>query len=228
MSTNCKFRITNSTSNPFPYSVVSDSNFTIDSALNVELESFTSNVSGSSIQLDWTTAFEKNNLGFEIDRKLGSEVWQNIGFVSSQGSSASPENYSFSDELDTSSFIGDIFYRIKQIDVSGTSQYIKEIKLNVNLTPQTFVLFNNYPNPFNPNTLIKYSLPTNSRVEIKVYNIVGQLVSELINTIQTTGDHKIVFNAAGLPSGIYFDVLEAKSLDGKQGSTLVKKMVLLK
>ncbi|MCL5030448.1 MAG: T9SS type A sorting domain-containing protein [Bacteroidetes bacterium] len=227
-SSNCKIRISNSSSTPFPYSVVSDSSFTIDSALTVELESFSSNINESAIQLSWTTAFEKNNLGFEIDRKMGAEDWQNIGFIASQGSSAAPVNYTFSDELDTTSYIGNIFYRIKQIDVSGTVQYIKEVKLDVNLTPQTYVLFNNYPNPFNPNTVIKYSLPVNSQIVIRVYNVIGQLVKELVNTVQTTGDHKIVFNADQLPSGIYFDVLEAKSMDGKLSSILVKKMVLLK
>ncbi len=228
LSSNCRIRISNSSLNSIPYNVISDSSVVIDSSLSVEVSSFTSNIQNGFIQLNWTTSIEKNNYGFEVQRKLGVQDWQGIGFVGSIGNSFAPVNYSFSDELDTSSYVGKIYYRLKQIDLSGNSQYLKELHLDVNLIPQTYTLFNNYPNPFNPNTVIKYSLPFDSRVTIRIYNIIGQLVKELINTVQTTGDHKIIFNADELPSGVYLDVFEAKSLDGKQNSTLVKKMMLLK
>jgi len=224
-SSNCKIRVSIASVAPYPYSVKCDSSFTIDSSLSVELASFTSSVNLSTVQFNWTTQVEKNNFGFEIDRKMGAEDWQSIGFIASQGTSA---NYSFNDVLDTTSYVGDIFYRLKQIDIKGTGQYLKEVMLNINLTPQSYVLFNNYPNPFNPTTTIKYSLPVNSKVEIEVYNILGVLVRELINTSQTAGDHKVAFNGGQYASGIYFYTLRAKSLDGKQNTFLVKKMLLIK
>ncbi len=232
-STKCLIRITiasrsagNATDANFPYFAKSDSDFSIDSSLNVELSSFSSNVESSTVQLNWTTELEKDNYGFEIDRKMGVESWQDIGFIPSQGTA--PANYSFSDKLDTTSFVGSIFYRLKQIDMSGTAQYLKEVKLNINLVPQAYYLFDNYPNPFNPTTEIKYSLPADSKVEIQIYNILGVMVKEIVNTTQTAGDHKAAFNGIGLPSGVYFYALRAKSLDGKQSAFIVKKMMLLK
>ncbi len=232
-SSNCRLRISiasissgSAVDANFPYSVQSDSAFSIDSSMSVEIESFSSDVSSSTVQLNWTIQVEKNNLGFEIDRKMGAENWQNIGFIASQNTA--PASYSFSDELDTSSYVGNIFYRLKQINLNGTAHYLKEVEFNINLTPQAYALFNNYPNPFNPTTEIKYSLPANSKVEIQIYNVIGVKVQEIVNTIQTAGDHKAAFNGIGLPSGVYFYVLRAKSLDGKQSAFLVKKMMLLK
>ncbi len=225
-SSNCLIRISNASESAIPNSVQSDSSFAIDSSLNVLLKSFTSEINSSTVQLNWTTQVEKNNYGFEIDRKMGAESWQNIGFVASQ--QTAPANYSFSDELDTSSYVGDIFYRLKQINLNGASQYLKEVRFNINLTPQSYVLFNNYPNPFNPTTEIKYSLPVNSKVVIQIYNAIGVMVQEIVNSTQTAGDHKAAFNGIEFPSGVYFYVLRVKSLDGKQSAFLVKKMMLIK
>ncbi len=225
-SSNCLIRISNASTSSIPYSVQSDSSFSISNSLNVMLESFTSEINSSTVQLNWTTQVEKNNYGFEIDRKMGAESWQNIGFVASQQTASA--NYSFSDELDTTSYVGDIFYRLKQINLNGTAQYLKEVKLNINLTPQSYILFNNYPNPFNPSTVIKYSLPVNSNVVIQIYNAIGVMVQQIINATQTAGDHKTAFNGIELPSGVYFYALRAKSLDGKQSAFLVKKMMLIK
>jgi hypothetical protein len=112
------------------------------------------------------------------------------------------------------------------VDLNRSAQYLKQIEMNLNLTPQSYTLYNNYPNPFNPATVIKYSLPEDSWVIVKVYNVIGQLINTLINSDQSTGDHRVVFDGSNQSSGVYFAVLKAQSLDGKQAYTAVKKMLL--
>jgi len=83
-------------------------------------------------------------------------------------------------------------------------------------------LFQNYPNPFNPATEIKFALPTASDVKLNVYNINGQLVSELVNGVVNAGMHSVNFNASNFNSGMYFYMLEAN------GISITKKMILTK
>ena len=85
-----------------------------------------------------------------------------------------------------------------------------------------FELNQNYPNPFNPSTVIEYSLPSVSEVSIKVFDILGNEVSELVNGLESSGKHTVEFNASNFPSGIYFYRLQAGSY------ILNKKMLLLK
>jgi|GEM_PF-1773219 len=88
--------------------------------------------------------------------------------------------------------------------------------------PLTYELAQNYPNPFNPTTKIEYSIPALSKVELKIYNLVGQEVATLVNEIQVAGVHHVKFNALNLASGMYFYRLAAGDF------VSVKKMVLLK
>jgi len=91
------------------------------------------------------------------------------------------------------------------------------------LQPNTFVLHNNYPNPFNPNTTIAFDLPRNAQVSLKVFNTMGQEVATLIGgQIMLEGRHSVNFDASHLASGVYFYTLRAGS------SLATKKMVLMK
>ena len=89
--------------------------------------------------------------------------------------------------------------------------------------PKEFALYQNYPNPFNPSTTIKYELPKEASVILKVYNILGQDVETLVNSVQLAGRYEIVWNASGLASGFYICRIETGS-----GFVSVKKLVLLK
>ncbi len=85
-----------------------------------------------------------------------------------------------------------------------------------------FNLYQNYPNPFNPSTIIEYFVSNKSRVELSVYNSLGQQVSELVNRIQPAGSYRTEFESGSLPSGIYFYKLSAGNF------IQAKKMVILK
>ena len=88
--------------------------------------------------------------------------------------------------------------------------------------------YGNYPNPFNPSTIIKYALPFSSNVKIEVYNILGEKIKELVNEQKNTGYYEVNLNTNSIASGVYFYMIEAKSIDGKNEFRDTKKMVLLK
>jgi hypothetical protein len=94
--------------------------------------------------------------------------------------------------------------------------------------PKDFELSQNYPNPFNPSTIIRYTLPTESKVTIKVYNLVGQEIRQLVNAAETAGIHEITFNAGSLASGVYFYRITAAASDGKREFVDTKKLMLIK
>jgi hypothetical protein len=89
-------------------------------------------------------------------------------------------------------------------------------------SPYTYRLFNNYPNPFNPTTNIRYELKQEGRVTLKVYNILGEVVATLVDGQQSAGPHEVVFDARRLASGAYFYTLRAG------GFVKTQKMMLIK
>jgi hypothetical protein len=100
------------------------------------------------------------------------------------------------------------------------------------MQPNDFVLFNNYPNPFNPTTTIEFALPVTSNIKVKVYNLLGQIVKVIYEGVKDAGYHRLTWNsedASGksVSSGVYFYELNAVAADGKEFSQ-IKKMVLLK
>jgi hypothetical protein len=199
--------------------------------LPVDLSGFTAVVKQNSIVLNWKTATELNNYGFEVERTLYNDPsvtakWESLGFIKGSDNSSSTKEYSFTDI--TISGNGKFSYRLKQIDNEGKINYSKEIEISVNFIPQVYSLENNFPNPFNPSTVIKYSLPYESNVKLSVYNTVGIKVRELISEVQQPGLHDYKFNAAGLSSGVYLYTIQASSVDGTKSFQSTKKMILMK
>ena len=183
---------------------------TVGTIVPVELTSFTAKQSEGTVSLLWSTATELNNSGFEIQRKDFASDWRIIGFVSGNGTTTNTQNYSFTDRPENS---GTYSYRLKQIDFDGTFAYSDVVEVEILNMPIEFKLFNNYPNPFNPSTIISYNLPVDAFVTLKVYNSIGEMVAEVINEFQTVGYHQQNFNSSSngisLPSGIYFAELKA-------------------
>lgn len=96
--------------------------------------------------------------------------------------------------------------------------------------PEKFTLSQNYPNPFNPTTNINYGLPQSAHVEIKVYDMAGRQVSQVVNRRQSAGFHTVQFDASSLASGVYVYRLTATSSEATQNTmfTLTRKMTLIK
>ncbi len=197
--------------------------------LPVELSSFAAKAADNSVTLNWETATEVNNYGFEIERRVGSpkssvgsqsqNTWEKIGFIQGHGNSNSMKEYSF---IDKTVLNGKYFYRLKQIDNDGGYSYSKEVEVKTEVIPTEFALFQNYPNPFNPATTINYQLPANSFVTLKVYDVLGREVKSLINERQDAGYYKIEFGASSLSSGIYVYRIIADKFSS------IKKCILVK
>jgi hypothetical protein len=184
----------------------------------VELTSFTAISNGNTITLNWSTATETNNSGFEIERAANNSNFVKIGFIPGAGTTTDIRTYSF---VDNNLNAGSYSYRLKQIDFDGSFSFSDVVNVDVT-TPAEFELSQNYPNPFNPSTTIKFTLPQSSNVTLKVFNALGQEVSTLVNGFMESGVHTVNFNASFLNSGIYFYKIDA-GLNSE-----VRKMTLIK
>jgi len=182
----------------------------------IELKNFTAELIGNDVHLNWTTASETNNQGFEIQRKKSE--WEKIGLVPGHGTTTEPQLYSFIDkEIEP----GRYQYRLKQIDFDGNFKYSEIVEIT-NELPKEFLLSQNYPNPFNPTTKISWQSPVGSWQTLKIFDLLGNEVTTLVNEYSPAGEYEVEFDGTGLPSGVYFYQLKA-------GSFLqTKKMVLLK
>jgi len=191
---------------------------TDNNALPVELASFTSSVNGRNVELNWATASELNNSGFDIERSVNGN-WTKVANVSGNGTTTSPQSYSYTDRNVAS---GNYSYRLKQIDFNGNFEYFNlSSEVNVGV-PSNFALSQNYPNPFNPSTKINYDLPTDSKVSIKLFDMSGREVMTLVNEVKTAGYYTVSFNGANLSSGVYFYTISADNFVSTKKMTLIK------
>lgn len=200
--------------------------------LPVQLSSFTADVKGRDVQLRWQTATEINNAGFEIERKKLSEgekqssMWEKIGYVRGNGNSNRPIDYTYTDSKLNS---GKYAYRLKMVDYDGSFEYSDEVQVEIG-KPAITKLEQNYPNSFNPTTMIEYQLSNPSRVVLEVYNITGQRIASLVNEEQDAGYYNLIFDANryGLSSGVYFYRMVAIDRVSGQRFVQTKKMLYLK
>ena len=159
----------------------------------VELTSFTAEATGNTVLLNWRTATETNNRGFNVERfaeSLGGG-WEHLGFVAGSGTTTEPQSYSFEDNNVAA---GNYTYRLKQIDFDGSSSYSKEVEVVVGTLPTQYSLSQNYPNPFNPTTSIQYQVPKTSDVTIKIYDLIGQEIRTLYSGQVQQGTYKVEWN----------------------------------
>ncbi len=214
----------------------------VTTPLPVELIAFSARRFGSAVELFWMTATETNNYGFEIEKKIisadalrggknNSSVWKTIGFMQGAGTKSSPTEYRFADNVSS----GAVRYRLKQIDRSGEFHYSQEVEVAA-AVPAKFALAQNFPNPFNPATTISFSIPQNFAglkdqqglsITLKVYDILGKEITELVRQQLSAGEYAVQFNASQLPSGIYFYTLAVKENDTVVFSK-TQRMTLLK
>ncbi|MBL1213625.1 MAG: T9SS type A sorting domain-containing protein [Ignavibacteriae bacterium] len=187
--------------------------------LPVELVSFTYYVVNNGVVLNWKTATEINNYGFEIEKSIDNNKWENIGFVQGNGNSNSPKIYSFTDKNLNSK---QLYYRLIQIDNDGTVEQLETVEVAYNGKLNGFELEQNYPNPFNPTTVIKYSIPEASNVQIKVYDMLGGEVASLVNEVKEAGTHEVGFDATELSSGIYIYSIQSGNFVQTMKMTLLR------
>lgn len=145
--------------------------------------------------------------------------WSNIGFsgIGSAGAIVDP----VAGEIYVASGEGAI-YRAKN------PMSITSVETQAAAVPGEYALHQNYPNPFNPSTTISFNLPFESIVTLSVYNVAGEKITELVNTVVSAGMHQVNWNAATAATGIYVYRINAVATDGSGNFTNAKKMLLLK
>jgi len=183
----------------------------------------------SSYKITWrsnSNILSNNKIEYSTD---SGETWMTI--VSSVPSLPYEYSWTIPNTLSTHCKV-----RITALDSSGladisdssfTISLIESINEN-NLVPLSNSLNQNFPNPFNPQTTISYSVAQESNVVIRVFDILGKEVAKLLNEGKKAGVYNIQFNASKLSSGMYFYTIQANSVDGKQSFRETKKMLLLK
>ncbi len=182
----------------------------------VQLTDFTASIVDGGVMLNWSTATEVNNYGFEIE-KLNGDEWEYVEFVEGHGNSNTPQNYSY---LDVEPIVGKASYRLKQVDTDGGFEYSDEVSVVSN--EAAYKLNQNYPNPFNPTTVISFSIKASSKITLSVYNSLGQQVATLVNEVMDAGYHEVNFDGSNLASGFYVYRLDAPNY------SKTMKMMLLK
>ncbi len=197
--------------------------------LPVTLSSFTGrDLLDGAVQLNWRTESEISNYGFEVQRShdvQGGFLDLPNGFVPGHGTTLVRQEYSF---VDGTAGSGKWAYRLKQIDLDGMFRFTEPVLVDrvtgiqERSTPVAFALSANYPNPFNPTTIISYQLPVASPVKLAVYDLIGREVAVLVNEQKAPGMYEVRFDGSLLSSGMYFYRLQ----EGNNVAT--KTMMLLK
>ena len=194
----------------------------INSSVPVELLSFNAEVSYNKVILSWETSTETNSDGFSIERAEENLSFSEIGFVDASGSSTSANTYKFVDELFIS---GKYFYRLRQVNFDGTFEFSPEIEVIIK-NPEGYTLSQNYPNPFNPSTKVKYSVPFSSKVNLVLYDVLGNEIKQIFDGEVEAGTYEANINADDfsypLSSGIYFLRLKTKGFQKSIKITLAK------
>ena len=174
------------------------------------------------VKLNWETATEVNNYGFEVERmRKASEASKRGRRLVLLMVMVTATHQKVTVLKTRMLYQENISYRLKQIDNDGQFEYTKTIEVDFG-TPSKFELSQNYPNPFNPTTTIRFSLPAAGNVKLTLFDILGQEIKTLANEFKEAGVHTLNFDAQNLNSSIYLYRIEAGSF------VQTRKMILVK
>ncbi len=183
----------------------------------VELADFSATAEADGIRLRWSTSSETDNLGFFIYRSEHAETdfaAMNLQIIQALGHSNTLQTYSY---LDRTSEPGkNYYYRLHDVSFSGRQTVLATTRVNAASVPTNFSLAPNFPNPFNPGTRIKFSVPQTCMVRLVVSNISGQIIRHLLQEVRTAGDHAVYWDGkddkgAHVAAGIYLYQMTAGS-----------------
>jgi hypothetical protein len=190
--------------------------FEIDYSTPVTLSSFSAAIEEEGMVLSWETASEIDCYGWVVQRD-GEDISE---VIPGYGTTVEPHEYSY---VDVSAQAGETYsYRLKQIDIGGEITYSDPITMTMEAMVVEYGLQGNYPNPFNPQTMLRYSLAEAGDVTLIVYDVNGRPVATLVDGWREVGYHEATFDATNLASGVYIYYLKVNDFSA------TSKMVLLK
>jgi Secretion system C-terminal sorting domain/Right handed beta helix region len=173
--------------------------------LPVELTEFRGEAAGpGKARLYWNTAQEKNNRGFDVERALNGQTWETVGFVAGHGSSTTAHSYSFTD---ASGLTGVVYYRLRQIDTDGSSQYSSVVAVQLSTSKGELSL---YPNPTSNELTVQLPTAPSGPVTVQVLDAVGRVVW---STEAAAANQRVELQLAGhVKPGMYLVRVSGKGL----------------
>jgi len=177
-----------------------DYSFTLsgDASLPVHLSSFSASCKGEAIILKWITESEIDNQGYILERSVNNKFWMTIASYQThdalkvQDNKSSRTEYIFTDnEVE---FGKQYYYRLSDVSTTGVITQYPPLCIQMDQLPETTIMENAYPNPFNPQTFISYKLSEATTVKIKVYDMQGRSIKTLFNGKQAAGSYHVYWN----------------------------------
>lgn len=185
--------------------------------LPVSWISFTANANGMDAVLNWATATETNNKGFEVERSLDGATFKAIGFVKGNVNSGSVKNYRFTDDRALELFAGaSVYYRLKQVDLDGNYSYSNIALLSIEEGSDISL----YPNPFNSSTGVYVNALENANVTIEVKDLMGRSIASTTSSVVKGGQYLTIEALSTVADGMYLVQVE---LNGELKSFKVQK-----
>jgi hypothetical protein len=187
--------------------------------LPVELAEFSVVADGRDVLLNWMTASELNNAGFEVQHAFGDGFFEPIGFVEGHGSTHNPHTYRFvASDLQP----GPHLFRLKQIDFDGAFEFSEAVEVSVEV-PDQYFLSEVYPNPFNPAAAVRFWVTRSQPVEVALHDIQGRRIRTLYEGTPASKASTLVrIDGSGLSSGTYLVRIQGEDFTGSRQVTLLK------
>jgi hypothetical protein len=190
-------------------------------ALPVEMTNFGGTTTEQSVELQWETASEINNAGFEVQRRADSTAaWTALGFVEGAGTTDEVQTYRFRDQ-DVPFAVEHLTYRLRQTDTDGTESFSEPFVMDVP-APQSVTLQAPFPNPAQGAITLRYTLAEPTDVQLQVYDLLGRRVTTLTRTQVEAGRHELQTSVHDLAAGTYFVRMVAGGTVETQRLTIVR------
>ena len=189
--------------------------------LPVELVSFTAIGRGlDGVELNWTTATERDNAGFSVEWSTDGESFTELGWVEGAGTTLDEQEYTF--HVDGRIGVGRHTFRLRQLDFDGAFEYSEEVEVFVEL-PGKFLLEHAYPNPFSSRATIRFAVKKAEQIRVDMFDAVGRMVKRLYDDVPEAEKMiEVKVDGGGLASGMYLIRLASENFNA------VKKVILAK
>jgi photosystem II stability/assembly factor-like uncharacterized protein len=177
------------------------------SAVPVDLITFDAMADGGNVRLSWLTIRESNSLGFSLERAASGDDdgWIPIAFIRSHAPGSGPSEYSY---LDQHAPGGIRRYRLLLVEADGSRRLLREVQCSVNDQERDSELYQNHPNPFDRQTIMRYRISNMGHVRVEVCDLLGKRITTLVDEEQAPGVHAAVFDVHScpfkVPAGLYY------------------------
>lgn len=194
-----QFTVVDQDGAPFPqtYNVRVEGN--AFSVMPVTLADFSAAIKNNNAILQWQTVTESNNKGFDVERSIDGKTFTKIGFVSGNGTTVQKKDYVYTDFNINQLNKDKVYYRLRQVDFDGHSDYSKTIPLNISRIISWVVA----PNPVSAQSAIIFSLEKSSQVQIQIVNSAGAIVKSIHKGQLQEGAYSIPLEMQNFANGVY-------------------------